>query len=334
MAGRHRTIPIFVPHCGCPQDCLFCNQKRITGQIEKMTPETAAEIISRGVYNRQEDDFLEVGFFGGSFTGIPAGEQEAFLSLAHEALLLGKIDGIRLSTRPDYINEAVLERLCRYDVTTVELGAQSMDEEVLSLCRRGHSAEQTIKAAEMLQNAGLELGLQMMLGLPGDTPEKAVKTAESFVSLKPRCVRIYPTLVIRETALADWYKKGIYEPLSVDEAVELCATVYQIFSDEKIEVIRMGLLDMAPDSIVAGPFHPAFGELVLSRVCYRDVARKIAGFSGKKILIRVHPRFVSVLIGQKRENLNRLRLEFNLEDIRILQDLTMPEGMFEILPQE
>ena len=334
MAGRHRTIPIFVPHLGCPQDCLFCNQKRITGQIESMTPEKARDIIRRGVQSRQSGDFVEVGFFGGSFTGIPVSQQEAFLSLAQEALRAGEIDGIRLSTRPDYIDEAVLDRLARFGVTTVELGAQSMDDMVLELCHRGHTASQTVQAAEAIKAKGFSLGLQMMIGLPGDSKETSLQTAEIFAQLKPQCVRIYPTLVIRDTALFELYRKDKYQPLSLEDAVEICADLYRIFSREQIEVIRMGLLEMEPNSVASGPFHPAFGELVLSRACLIELRDKMKAVKGKRVQIRTNPRCVSILVGQKRENIAHLYREFSLDHIEIIQDASLPEGEFALFEQK
>lgn len=328
MSGKHKTIPIFVPHWGCPCDCLFCDQKKITGIKEEMTPERAASIIEEGLLRKKSGDFLEIGFFGGSFTGIPAPQQEALLALAYQAKLSGKIDGIRLSTRPDYINETVLQRLLAYGVTTVELGAQSMDDEVLVVNRRGHSAEQTQKAARTIKNSGIALGLQMMIGLPGDTFEKTMKTAEEFAKLSPDCVRIYPTLVIRDTGLDALYQSGMYSPLSVEEAVRQCSYLYRFYTERNIEVIRMGLLDMNPEDIVAGPFHPAFGELVLSEVCYQYLCDEMTSVTSNQISIHVHPRFVSILCGQKRRNMFRLQQNYDLKKIDIIQDETIPPMEF------
>jgi len=328
VGSKHKTIPIFVPHWGCPCDCLFCDQKKITGACEEMTPERAALIIEEGIRHKQDGDYLEIGFFGGSFTGIPAPQQEALLALAYEKRLSGQVDGIRLSTRPDYINETVLKRLLSFGVTTVELGAQSMDDMVLSINRRGHSAEQTRQAARAICEYGIGLGLQMMIGLPGDSFEKTMQTAEEFALLSPDCVRIYPTLVIRDTGLSTLYKEGRYEPLSVEEAVRQCSQLYRFYTKRNIEVIRMGLLDMNPADIVAGPFHPAFGELVLSDVCYENLREKMISVTTDKISIRVHPRFVSILCGQKRKNMERLQKEFSLKKIQILQDEAMESGTF------
>ncbi|MBE7041037.1 MAG: radical SAM protein [Ruminococcaceae bacterium] len=331
MCAKHKTIPIFVPHWGCPQDCLFCNQKVITGQKEEMTGERAAEIIAAGLQNKKPGDVVEIGFFGGSFTGIPAKTQEALLTPAYEALSAGAVDGIRLSTRPDYISDSVLARMKRFGVTTIELGAQSMHDDVLLRCNRGHSAEQTEQAAKQIKEAGFSLGLQMMLGLPGDSFEKAVMTAERFIALAPGCVRIYPTLVLKGTGLATEYEAGRYQPVSLEDAVEQCAVLYDMFQKHNIDVIRMGLLDMEPEAICAGPYHPAFGELAMSRVCYKQLAEKVAPFTGKRILIKTHPRFVSTLVGQKRMNIRKLQTEFDIKQIEIEQDCTLGQNKFIIL---
>lgn len=328
MKNKCKTIPVFVPHWGCPCDCLFCDQKKITGQKTEMTPELASQIIRAGVVHRKPGEHWEIGYFGGSFTGIPASQQEALLQLAQEAVSKGWVNGIRLSTRPDYINEAVLNRLRHYGVTTVELGAQSMDDEVLCLCRRGHTAAQTRQAAEKIHQSGLELGLQMMVGLPGDSMEKTMKTAYEFAALSPACVRIYPTLVIKGTGLEQLYRAGKYTPLTVTEAVLQCCRLYRFFSEHGIQVIRMGLLQMSPADIAAGPFHPAFGELVLSEYCYEKAAEQLSHMDAKQVSVRLNPRFVSAFVGQKKINLLRLSQRFSLGKIKLIQDAAVPMGDF------
>ncbi len=331
MENKHKTIPVFVPHWGCPCDCLFCDQKKITGQQEEMTASRAAAIIASAIERKKPGEYWEIGFFGGSFTGIPASQQEALLSVAYAAVQSGQVDGIRLSTRPDYINDAVLDRLLRFGVTTVELGAQSMDEQVLTLNRRGHTAEKTQQAARLIRERGIGLGLQMMIGLPGDTAEKALQTAESFAKLQPDCVRIYPTLVIRGTGLHELYDHGAYTPLTVDEAVRQCSDLYGFFTEKGITVIRMGLLQMTAEDVVAGPYHPAFGELVMSACCYKQLQDMLRPLRGKSVVLRVHPRYVSVLTGQKKDNLRRAIKEFNLQHLNIEQDSTLAWG--EVIPE-
>ncbi len=328
MNKKHKTIPIFVPHWGCPQDCLFCDQKKITGQKEPMTPEWAEKIIQKGIAAKEPGDFLEVGFFGGSFTGIPKDEQEALLQVAKKALDAGKIDAIRLSTRPDYINETVIERLLRFGVHLVELGAQSMEDRVLKNSHRGHTKEDTVKAAHLLQKAGIQVGVQMMLGLPGDRVETMLNTADELISLNPVCVRIYPTLVISGTGLDALYKKGAYRPLTLDDAVKTCARLYKKFTLAGVCVIRMGLLDMAPDDIVAGPFHPAFGELVKSEIFYDELLQALQKTSNNHIKICIHPKDVSSAIGQKKSNLHRLQKELSPKTIEFAEDKTIERGKF------
>lgn len=291
-----------------------------------MTPQRAREIIKASLQNRKKDEYWEIGFFGGSFTGIPQREQEALLKVAQEAVSAGMADDIRLSTRPDYISETVLDRLLFYGVGTVELGAQSMDDGVLDANRRGHTANQTRKASEAILAKGLHLGLQMMIGLPGDTPEKAMKTAETFAEMKAECVRIYPTLVICGTGLADLYEKGKYAPLTIDEAVLQCAALYRYFTEQNIDVIRMGLLEMPADDVLAGPYHPAFGELVMSAACYEELLEKLQSFKGNALQISVNPRYISILQGQGKSNIKKLTKELSLRSLEVIQDETMPWG--------
>ncbi len=328
VKNKYKTIPIFVPHWGCPCECLFCDQKKITGVREEMTPERATEIIKTGILHKRQGEHLEIGFFGGSFTGISAKKQEALLELAYAAVQTGDVDGIRLSTRPDYINDAVLDRLQRFGVTTVELGAQSMNDDVLNYSRRGHTAEQTRVAARAIVNCGIGLGLQMMVGLPGDTAEITMQTAEEFCKLKPNCVRIYPTLVIRGTALDKLYQKGQYTPLSVEEAVARCGFLYQYFTEQNVDVIRMGLLQMKEEDISAGPYHSAFGELVQSAVFCEKLSQAISDKTNKKIFVHVHPRYVSIANGQKKANVHHLMVKHQLSDFKIIPDEMVPWGDF------
>lgn len=332
MIKKHKTIPVFVPHLGCPQDCLFCNQKKITGELKQVTEERVRELIRIGASHKKKGEKLEIGFFGGSFTGISAQVQEELLAPALEAKNDGLLDGIRLSTRPDYINQEVLERLLAFGVTTVELGAQSMDDAVLSRAKRGHTAEQTIKAAEMIKKSGLGLGLQMMVGLPEDTKDKSLQTARKFCALEPECVRIYPTLVIKDTALAELWQNGDYQSLSIDEAVDICREVYHMFEEKDIEVIRMGLLNMQAEDVLAGPYHPSFGELVLSAVCYDKIKAALAGYKAPVLHMQAHPSFVSVICGHRRKNILRLKEEFGFKEVKVLQAEHIKRGTFEILP--
>lgn len=239
---RKVNIPIFVPHRGCMHDCVFCNQKRITGQVGDVTPETAALTIEESLQTIGADTQAEAAFFGGSFTAIPRAEQEAFLRAAQPYVKSGRLTGIRLSTRPDCISRENLAMLASYGVTSIELGVQSTDETVLLKSRRGHTAADTARAVALIREYDFELGLQMMLGLPGDTRTKAMQTAADIVSLSPDTARIYPTLVIRDSRLCDLYEAGRYTPLTLTEAVEQSAQIYTMFTQHGIRVLRMGLM--------------------------------------------------------------------------------------------
>ncbi len=333
---KHKTIPVFVPHFGCPNNCSFCNQKKITGMACPVTPEMAEKTIEESLKTIDRTSCsVEVGFFGGSFTGIPAREQEALLAAAYRFADTGKIDGIRLSTRPDYIDETVLSRLKHYGVTMVELGVQSMDEDVLRKNLRGHTAEDAVRASQMIRAAGIRLGHQVMLGLPSDNREKALKSVRQLIRLKPDCARIYPTLVIRDTLLAQWYQNGSYTPLHLAEAVDLSKEVLKRFRAAKVQVIRVGLMNSdgikIGEDVLAGPYHPAFGELVESALVYDSVSQELKKNAGKTLQIAVHPRFVSAFVGLKRENINRWKLDFALKEIRIIQDEQVKYGEWRIL---
>ena len=269
---RQYRIPVFIPHEGCPNDCVFCNQKKITGVTTTMTPEQAKlDITEQLRYLPQEKCQIEIAFFGGSFTGIPLEKQEEFYRVADE--FRPRIDGIRLSTRPDYINDEVLYLAKQWGVSTIELGAQSASDEVLNKNRRGHTFAQTVAAVKQIRGAGIGVGLQMMTGMYGSSPEKDRTTAQELAKLQPDCVRIYPVLVLKDTALAHLHREGLYQPQTMEEAIETAKEVLKVFRKKQIPVIRLGLHageELREEGVVlAGPFHPAFGELVESRI-YRD----------------------------------------------------------------
>lgn len=319
------NIPVFVSHRGCPFACSFCNQREINGVCETITAREAKRIIEAALATL-EGKRAEIAFFGGSFTGIPIKEQEELLGAAYPYVKSGKVTGIRLSTRPDYIDEEVLARCKNYGVIAIELGAQSMDEEVLRLSGRGHSAEDVRRAARMITDAGIELGLQMMLGLPGDSPRKARKTAEEFIALSPSAVRIYPCLVLKNTALAEAYKKGEYMPLSLDEAIEQTADLKKQFGQANISVIRMGLQpsESLEQSILAGPYHPAFGELVSSRILYRKIEKVLRETDAKEAVLSCPERMRSRMVGQKKENLRKIEETFRIPcRVEICDDETL-----------
>ena len=320
---RKINIPIFVSHMGCMHACVFCNQKRITGMGGSVTPAQADEMIQRAVKTIDKGNArTEIAFFGGSFTAIDIDEQEALLKVANKYIKSGDVCGIRLSTRPDCIDEKELALLKKYGVTSIELGVQSTDSHVLEISRRGHTYDDVVRASRLIKSWGFELGLQMMLGLPGDTAQKSLQTARDIISLCPDTARIYPTLVICDSALADMYERGEYVPLSLDEAVGLCAQIYEMFKESGIEVLRMGLMaseDLCGGrGIIAGPFHPSFGELVLSKIFLRREKMMIEEHMAEKncggeVLFLVNPRDLSKAVGNRRKNIIALESEYNVK---------------------
>ncbi len=318
MSKKNYIIPIFVPHKGCPHDCIFCNQKRITSQIKELSFEDIDEIISQYIKTiNRPDANIEIAFFGGSFTAIPRDEQDLYLSVAYKYLKNGEVNSIRLSTRPDYINEEILRNLKKFSVSIVELGAQSLDDDVLRLCQRGHNAEDVVNAVNLLKKEGFIVGIQLMVGLPKDNEEKCLNTTRKVVELKPNIVRIYPTLVIKDTYLEYMFKSGIYTPLKLHEAVSICKKMLILLEGNEINVIRIGLQptdDMqVGKNIVAGPYHPAFRQLVESQI-YKDMMDSI--LSGKTIkpnsyiVINFNQKDYSNIIGQKKSNFEYLKNKY------------------------
>ncbi len=307
---RYYNIPIFVPHYGCPFDCVFCNQKHITGEEELPCKERTEQIIKEHLATLPKTNRrLEAAFFGGSFTAIDTTLQLELLSAAYEYVKSGDIDGIRLSTRPDFIDDEILARLISFGVTTIELGVQSMDDEVLRRSERGHTAEDVRNAVEIIKKYPVRLGLQMMTGLPHDTAEKSLATAEKIIELKPDFVRIYPTLVIRDTRLCDMYERGEYQPQNLDAAVELASKLMEKFRKNGIAVIRAGLAATEEisvgGSLVAGPFHSAFGELCEGEIFYNKMLSSIK--DDKTATFLVNPKDISKVIGNKAKNTDRLK---------------------------
>jgi len=306
--ARQQILPIFVPHLGCPNHCVFCDQKRISGSS---LPARAAEVEQCLVQARDNGvRGAQLAFYGGSFTAVPERMQQELLAAAQPYLAEGVIASIRLSTRPDAIDENILERLKAYGVTTVELGSQSMDDGVLAACRRGHTAADTERAAGLIKAAGLSLVLQMMTGLPGSSAEKDRETARRIAALRPHAVRIYPTVIVRGTALEELWRAGQYKEHRVEEAVSLCADILPLFDSAGIPVIRLGLNpteELSGGEAVAGAYHPAFGELVRSEILRRKAMELLKDVpAGAKVCLGVHPSRVSAMTGQKRSNLQKI----------------------------
>ncbi len=307
MKIKHYTIPVFIPELACPFRCIYCDQHKITGVTNMPAPEAVRDIIEQHLASfPKRRKVVEIGFFGGNFTGIDPGLQAEYLAVAAAYLTAGKVDGIRLSTRPDYISEPVVRLLKKYHVTTVELGAQSMADEVLLASRRGHTAADTIRASAMIRNAHLRLGLQMMIGLPGDSRQHDLETARAFVELEADDARIYPTLVIRGTALEKLYHEGRYRALGMDEAVSRTAEVYRVLEAGGVNVIRIGLHPseglLGGEELVAGPFHVAFRELVMTAIWAEALAPLMKGTGHRHLEIRTSPGQYNYAIGYAAKN--------------------------------
>lgn len=316
---KKHNIPIFIPHIGCPNDCAFCNQHSITNRAADVTPDSVRDEISESLktLERKGDFSAEIAFFGGSFTGIDIELQRAFLEVADE--FSDRVDGVRLSTRPDYISPEILELLAAHNVKTIELGVQSTDDGVLATNRRGHTADAVCRAAELIRSRGFSLGLQMMLGMYGSNPKLDTKTAEDIIALNPDCVRIYPTVVLKNTYLEELYRGGKYMPYSLDGAAALAAKILKMFREKNIPVIRLGLhsSEAMQSDIVAGPFHPAFGELVENLIWREKIERDIiaAGaesLRGKTFFVCAAAGDTSKIIGQNRSNSNYFKEKYDV----------------------
>ncbi len=274
-------IPFFIPHVGCPYVCTFCNQSRITGQsgISHLTPEYIQQTIKDYVGTKRNEKFWEVAFYGGSFTAITKDLQHKLLMPAYEMLQQGLIDGIRCSTRPDAVGDEAITLLQSYGVKTVELGVQSMNDGILVDAKRGHTAQEVVEAVTRLKHRDMTVGVQLLPGLKGETWQTIIETAIAVVALRPDFVRIYPVLVIENTELADQYRAGEYKPLSTELAIQYCSFLKDWFEQHGIEVIRTGLqsteeLD-SRNSLVAGPYEPAMGELVVNEQYKQRIERCI-----------------------------------------------------------
>lgn len=327
---KEYIIPIFVPHLGCPNDCTFCNQKKISGQKKNITKKDVAEIIEYYLRNFKDSDRkVEVAFFGGSFTGIPVQIQEELLSAAYTYIESGKVDSIRISTRPDYINKDILKLLKKYKVETIELGVQSTNNYVLNKCKRGHDFNDVKKASKLIRKSKFILGHQMMVGLPDSTKQDEIKTAKDLIKLHPKMIRIYPVLVIKDTQLEKDFRSGEYIPNTLEQAVETCSILLKMFKSKKIDVIRIGLQstdeicnpENETSQVVAGPYHPAFRQLVESRIYYDEISKKIKSLNNKvkNIKILVNPSHMNSFVGHKRENVNRIKGIYNV-NMKIVQD--------------
>lgn len=312
------NISIFVPHEGCPCQCSFCNQKTITGKANKTTADDVHVAVKTALKKSGYD--YEIAFFGGSFTAIEREYMVSLLSAAYEYVKTGQVSGIRISTRPDCIDDEILDVLKEYGVTSIELGAQSMDDEVLLANRRGHTAKQVEDASQLILDKGFELGLQMMTGLYMDTEEKAIATAKKIIAIHPSTVRIYPTVVLKGTYLGELYLAEKYKPLGADDSAELCSRLVPMFEDAGIKIIRLGLhsSEDIKKNMLAGGFHDSFGELVKSRL----LVNKILELPPADYQVYVNSKSLSKLKGNKKSNIYLL-MESGY-NIKIIIDNSLP----------
>lgn len=324
----HANISVFIPHMGCPNACSFCNQRTISSTAHAPSPNEAEEII-KGAYEYMSPEKrrnTEIAFFGGSFTAIDRSYMLELLRMADRYITCENgFCGIRISTRPDCIDEEILMLLKKYHVTAIELGAQSMNDRVLEMNMRGHTADDVRRSAAMIKAHGFEMGLQMMVGLYGSSPEDELYTMNEIVRCAPATARIYPVAVLEGTRLAELYREGTYKLYPFDECVRLCAEIYSTFINNGIRVIRMGLHaeDGVEQNSVAGFYHPAFGEIVRSEIIRRLIEENLA--EGENIC-KAPPRLTSSLSGYKKSN----RIYFADRNIKFVTDSELPENVISV----
>ena len=314
---KEYIIPIFVPHLGCKQCCTFCDQKTISGETKQVTADDVRNTIEYYLKNFKNDNYVEVAFFGGSFTAIPIETQKELLEAVQPYIKGKKVDSIRLSTRPDAIDKNILKMLKKYHVKTIELGVQSSNNYILERCKRGHIFEDVKKASKLIRKYRFKLGHQMMVGLPESTEKDDIKTAEDIIKLKPKLVRIYPVLVIKGTGLEREYRNKEFTPLTVGQAVERSKEILRLFAKKNIQVIRIGLQNTETiadpknkdSEVVAGPYHPAFGQLVEDSIWYDKIVYEIKKINAKVIRVEIEANSQNInnIIGHKKENINKLK---------------------------
>ena len=337
------VIPVFISHQGCPHRCVFCDQNSITGHATPedppVTDKAAQETIEQWLRRprREKRNEVQVAFFGGSFTGIPLQKQKELLGSVGPYIADGQVDSIRISTRPDYIDDTIIALLQEYSVSTVELGIQSLDQSVLDANVRGHSVQQSVEAIRLLKQKGLTVGVQLMCGLPGDSTSKLMTTTKYVAGLAPDFVRIYPALVVKGSGLERIYRDGKYMPLSLSKAVALCSRMKTIFDDYNIKVVRMGLQpsEEFAEKVVAGPYHPAFGELVISRSLFKK-ARKILQekIHLKEKRLSIAAADESAFRGQNNVNMKRLATLGLLKNFELVFDEHQDRSSVLILAQK
>ena len=338
---KQYIIPVFIPHLGCPNDCSFCNQKSISGKTKMPTKDEVIKIIEEYLKSIKDEEVnKEIAFFGGSFTGIDIEKQKEYLEIANSYIKEKRINGIRLSTRPDYINKDILKMLKKYNVKTIELGVQSTNDYILKRCDRGHTFEDVKNASKLIKRYGFNLGHQMMVGLPESTKLDEIRTAKDLIKLKPKMVRIYPVLVIKGTKLEKELEDGEYKPLTVMQAVERCKEIVYLFNKKNIQVIRVGLQNTDeitdPNSkeseVIAGPYHPAFGQLVEDSVWYDSIVDKIKKINMKVKEVKVKVNFTNMnnVIGHKKSNIKKIKDTYDV-DVIVEADNNIKEGKSQLV---
>lgn len=346
---KHAIIPIFIPHKGCPNDCVFCNQRKITARINPPSVSEVYETVDKWLNTLNDVPTVEMAFFGGSFTGLTLEEQNTYLEIAEEYKLKGAISKIHISTRPDYIDEQILTNLKNHKVDIIELGAQSFDDRVLKASNRGHLSSDIKKASNLIKEYGFSLGIQLMIGLPNDDMEACLLSARETVRLKPDIARIYPTVIIDDTELYNMYKMGIYEPLSRDEAVSRSLAVYEILTDAGINVIRIGLkssdlINLTDTSSVnGGTYHPAFRQLVEGAFLRKKIDERLLYMikneeiqaegkdSKHEVFIYTNSLWFSNLIGHKGENKKYFSRKYPQFILTYKTDNKLENGNFKII---
>jgi len=324
------VIPIFIPHRGCPHHCLFCNQEKISGCSRLSTEGVeVAATIDLWLARSSSPKEVQVAFYGGSFTCLPPAEQEGMLAAVQPYLQAKKIDCIRLSTRPDCIDPEVCRMLRKLRVGIVELGVQSLNDDVLQDSHRGHTVEQSRQAFFQLKEAGMEVGLQLMPGLPGETTCSFLRGIDEVVRLKPDFVRLYPLLVVKGSGLEERYRQNRYRPLSLNKAIALTGKAYTKLQGAGIKVVRMGMQhsQSLEANFIAGPYHPAFGELVVSRLWLQKIRARLACLAtGEKLCLQISPRDHGAVVGMKKSNIRRLEELGFRERFTILPDKSKERG--------
>ncbi|MBN1573828.1 MAG: radical SAM protein [Deltaproteobacteria bacterium] len=325
-------IPIFIPNAGCPHLCVFCDQKEVTGfRSNKVNAKTIYDTVNGYLDTRPDwEDEVELAYFGGSFTSLSMKRQNELLKAGFDLIEKGLVDCLRLSTRPDSISERVLENLLSHGVRTVEIGVQSMVDEILKNANRGHTAEDTIRAVELISKYPLSWIAQMMPGLPGDTEETVLYTGRKVAELKPDGVRIYPTLVVKGTELERLYRAGKYQPASIDDMISILKKLVLLFDGESIPIIRIGLKPSKEleESVISGPYHPSIGALVLESIMYDRMSSAVGElrFIPDPLTIRVNPSRISTAVGNNKINIINLKREYKLKGLKVMQDEKLREG--------